>query len=477
MKGERRFRLLPGSTKGWATLAGIAVLLIGGVALAAYLYEKHRTGNVYHPHARFVPQPVAPPLPKKGEDRFAWPIYGYTKNHTRFYPASAKMRPPFRRVWTHGGSSLLEFPPVMTGNRIFQLGDNAVLHAIDKYTGKDLWQRRIGALSASTPAVSGHTVYATVLSRSPGEQAGRVVALNTINGHIRWSRDLSSRAESSPLLDKGKLFFGSQSGTVYALNAHNGKVVWTYHAAGAVKASPSLSGGILYFGDYSGQLQAVGERNGRRIWASGSGGALLGSGTFYSTPAVVYGRVFLGNTDGRVYAYDASSGKLDWAVQTGAYVYASPAVANAPGLGATIYVGSYDGTFYAMDARSGHIDWQFHAGGKISGSATIIGRIAYFADLGTHDTFGLGISTGRQVFKMSTGSFDPVISDNHYLYLSGITGLYALAPHPASPHRAGVTNAAKAAAAARVSRSHRRARARARRRSARRHARHRRHRH
>src|SRR3977135_261532 len=63
MKGERRFRLLPGSTRGWATLAGIAVLLLGGVALAAYLYEKHRTGNVYHPHARFVPQPVAPPLP------------------------------------------------------------------------------------------------------------------------------------------------------------------------------------------------------------------------------------------------------------------------------------------------------------------------------------------------------------------------------------------------------------------------------
>src|SRR5438067_3386628 len=70
----------------------------------------------------------------------------------------------------------------------------------------------------------------------------------------------------------------------------------------------------------------------KRDWSSdvcssdlGSGGALLGSGTFYSTAAVVYGRVYLGNTDGRVYAYDASSGRLDWAVQTGAYVYASPA--------------------------------------------------------------------------------------------------------------------------------------------------------
>ncbi|HWX87575.1 MAG TPA: PQQ-binding-like beta-propeller repeat protein, partial [Solirubrobacteraceae bacterium] len=326
--------------------------------------------------------------------------------------------------------------PVMWGNRIFQLSDDATLHAIDKYTGQNLWSRRLGALSASTPAVGGDTVYATVLSRSPGAPAGRVLALNTVNGHYRWARDLPSRAESSPLLDKGKLFFGSQNGIVYALNAHTGNPLWTYHAAGAVKASPSLSGGVLYFGDYSGELQAVGEEHGHLLWRSGSGGALLGSGTFYSTPAVMYGRVFLGNTDGRVYAYDASSGKLDWAVQTGAYVYASPAVTNAPGLGPTVYVGSYDGTFYALNARSGHIDWQYHTSGKISGSGTIVGNIVYFADLRTYHTTGLGISTGKVVFSIGTGAFDPVISDDHYLYLSGITGLYALAPYTTPAHKA-----------------------------------------
>ena len=198
--------------------------------------------------------------------------------------------------------------------------------------------------------------------------------------------------------------------------------------SGAVKASPTLAGGILYFGDYSGHLQAISARTGRRIWNSGSGGALLGSGTFYSTAAVMYGRVFLGNTDGRVYAYDASTGHLDWAVQTGAYVYASPAIANAPGLGPTVYAGSYDGTFYALNARSGHVEWRFHPGGRISGSATVIGRVVYFADLATHHTYGLGISTGRVVFQMHTGSFDPVISDGQDIYLTGYTGLYGLAP-------------------------------------------------
>ena len=483
---------MPRSTRGRVTLAGVVVLLLAGVALAGYLYERHRTGNIYHPHAPFVAQPAAPKLPAKGPSRFAWPLYGYTKNHTRLFPASATLHAPFKTVWVHTGNSLLEFPPVMYGERLFQLGDDGVIHAIDKHTGRDVWSRRLGALSASSPAVSASTVYATVLSRTPGSQSGRVVAMNTANGHIRWARDLPSRAESSPLLDKHKLIFGTQDGTVYALEARTGKVIWTYHAAGAVKASPSLAAGVLYFGDYAGELQAVRERDGTRVWVSGSGGALLGSGTFYSTSAVVYGRVFLGNTDGRVYAYDQASGKLDWAVQTGAYVYASPAVADAPGLGPTIYLGSYDGTFYAIDARSGRIDWQYHAGGRISGSATIVGRVVYFADLGAHRTIGLGISTGKEVFSKDSGAFDPVISDGHNIYMTGYNALYALAPvthvaHAAAAraaaHALALRRAAARAAAARraahalalrraaaKTRSRRKARARAGARSAPRHA-------
>jgi outer membrane protein assembly factor BamB len=426
---DRLKRILPRSKRVRLILGSLGVLVVA-LALAGYFYEHNRTGSIYHPHARFVSEATPKPLPppKKVEKPIAWPFYGYTPEHTRFFPAAATLHPPFKQLWVNNAHTLLEFPPVIGGDRIFQLGDDGVLRAINKLTGHTIWTRGLGNLSASAPAVVGTTVYATVLSRQGKNGGGRAYALNVANGSTIWSRDLSSASESSPLVDQGKVFFGSQNGTVYALNASNGSVIWTYHAGGAVKASPTLSGGILYFGDYSGHVQAVGEHAGRRIWISSSEGALLGSGTFYSTPAVFYGRVFLGNTDGRVYAYDAATGKLDWAVQTGAYVYASPAVTNAPGLGPMIYLGSYDGTFYALNARSGHIAWKFDAHGKISGSATIVGRNVYFADLGTHRTYGLGISTGVVTFEKNTGSFDPVISDGKNIYLTGLEGLYALTP-------------------------------------------------
>jgi outer membrane protein assembly factor BamB len=422
-----RVRAAFGFRRIHAALAALAVLL-AAIALGGYLYEHHRTGSIYHPHARFVPQPT-PTLPaRRPANGFDWPLYGYDKSHTRFFPAPARVHPPFRGLWVSNTHSQLEFPPVLHGRYLFQLADDAVLRAYDKRTGHIVWTRRLGQLSASAPAVTANTLYATILSSGHPRSPGRVFALNTANGAVRWWRGLPSPSESSPLIDRGRVFFGSQSGLVYALDDRTGTPIWTYRAAAAVKASPTLSDGVLYFGDYSGRLQAISAQSGQRLWVSRSEGALLGSGTFYSTAAVVYGRVFLGNTDGRVYAYDASTGKLDWAMQTGAYVYASPAVTNAPGLGPTVYVGSYNGIFYAIDARSGHVNWRFNAHGRISGSATVIGRTVYFSDLAHHRTYGLGISTGRVLFEKDTGAFDPMISDGTDVYLTGDTSLYAFAP-------------------------------------------------
>ena len=147
-----------------------------GARSGGYLYERHRTGSIYHPHARFIPEPT-PTLPTHGPARFAWPLYGYSKEHTRFFPAPARVFPPFKQLWVRTGDSLLEFPPSLHGDHIFQLADDGVLSAINLHTGHTFWQRRIGSLSASTPAAVGNVVYATVLARPDGTEKGEIVAL------------------------------------------------------------------------------------------------------------------------------------------------------------------------------------------------------------------------------------------------------------------------------------------------------------
>ncbi len=229
---ERRRRLLPRSRRAWLAIAAGLALALGALALAGYLYERNRTGSIYHPHARFVPQPT-PTLPKAGPDRFSWPLYGYTKNHTRFFPAPASVVPPFRTLWVHNSHALLEFPPVMYGDHIFQLADNGVLYAIDKHTGHIFWQRSLGTLSASTPAVNSKTVYATVLSSGSSSSPGRVWALNYATGQTRWVRNLPARASPRRCSTAITLFFGSQSGRVYALDARDGNRAVDLPGAGA----------------------------------------------------------------------------------------------------------------------------------------------------------------------------------------------------------------------------------------------------
>ena len=441
---------------------GIALVTLVGAA-AAFVVTRQQ-GDVSNPDVEFREEPsatpeteVEPDAPGKKKtdpvDRFIWPQYGYTRDRRRYLPLKQPLHPPFREIWQYQGSVLLEFPPVIGGKRLYLLNDHGVLYGIDKHTGKVRWRRKLGALAAASPAYSGGVVYVVLLQRSgsgAGANAGRVVALDGKSGKIRWSRQLASRSESSPLVADGRVYFGSENGTVYAMDADDGDVRWRYRAGGAVKGGLALADGRLYLGDYGGRAYALRQSNGALAWrASTSGGRFgIGSGNFYSTPAVAYGRVYMGNTDGRIYSFSAASGKLAWSHSTGGYVYGSPAVASVPGGRPLVYIGSYSGRFFALDARTGAERWSRGGNGKISGGASVIGDIVYYADLGNRRTIGLDARNGRKVFEHERGSYNPVVSDGETIYLTGYHAMYGLRPLSAEDKRKRKDAAARARRAA-----------------------------
>jgi outer membrane protein assembly factor BamB len=426
LTGGRRRRLM------WAVLALVAL----AVAAGAVKVLTGGPGNVSNPNVEFeaappattptTPQPKSTDAKDPFDDGFEWPVYGYTKNRARDLPLSRPLRPPFVIRWRVTGSILLEFPPVLCGKSLYLLKNNGALYSISRRTGKVRWKAKLGTLAAASPACGHGSVYAVLLTRGRGINAGRVVAVAAGTGRTRWSRKLPSRAESSPLLDQGRLYFGSEDGTVYALRASDGAVRWTYRAGGAVKGGLALDRGRLIFGDYGGQVTAIRRADGRQLWKTGTSGGAFGlrSGNFYATPAVAYGRVYLGNTDGFVYSFSASTGSLAWRHKTGAYVYSSPAISDV--LGGTVYAGSYDGKLYAFDARSGNVRWAHRTGGKISGGPVVIGDLVFFSNLSRKSTGALGAATGKLVWSIGRGAFNPVISDGTRIYLNGYSSLYML---------------------------------------------------
>ena len=409
---------------------GLALVLLLATGAGAYVLLSG--GDVSNPDVEFRAEPTETPAPtpdKRGAVDFTWPQYGLTPTRRHYLAASKSLRPPFKRRWSWNANSLLEFTPVIAEGKLFVVKNNGGVYALNKRNGKVRWRRDMGKLAASAPAYADGRIYVTILVRD-GSKNGLVGALRTKDGARIWTKPLPARTESSPLVAGGRVFFGSEDGTVYALDAKDGHVVWRFKASGAVKGGLALADGKLYFGDYAGRVYAIREKTGKRVWSRTTHGARFGtgSGQFYATPTLAYGRVFIGNTDSNVYSFSASSGKLAWRTGTGGYVYASAAVAQVPGGKPTVYVGSYDGRFYAMDAKSGKIRWKHKAPGRISGAATVVGDIVYFADLQSRTTTGLGARTGRKVFRFGRGGFTPVVSDGRNLYVVGYASLSQLRP-------------------------------------------------
>lgn len=435
----------PGSRR-WLRrgLVAVAVLLLalGGTVAVLLL---HSPSNVSHPNVEFT-TPTTADRPHPAVDTFQWPRYGYDAARTRYFADGEKLRPPLRVGWRFQNYALLEFPPVISGKDLFLIDDDASAKAIDKTNGHKIWENKVGTLAAASPAtdVKDGLVFFPVLSvnkhfGSTGGD-GRFVALSMKTGRIVWSRKVPPGTESSPTVSGHSVYFGDQAGGVYSLRTTDGHVNWTYKASGAVKGGLAMADGNVYFGDYDGRVYALNAATGHQVWAVSTSGTHFGfgSGNFYSTPAVAFGRVYLGNTDGFVYSFAERTGQLAWSTKTGSYVYASPAVAMIRGLGPTVYLGSYDGNFYAFNAQSGGIRWSHRAGGKISGSATIVGDVVYYSDLGSKTTAGLDVRTGRQVYSFGDGAFNPVVCDPGAIYLSGYNTLYEMLPQR-SAHRSGAS--------------------------------------
>jgi outer membrane protein assembly factor BamB len=408
---------------------GAVLLALAGAAAAYVLYVRHEGADVRGSSTQeFVPtQTVAPPPPPLTPAKpvgIDWPVFGLDAERLHFLPS--KLAPPFKQVWAFRAHSLVEFPPSITGGRLFVANNTGTLFAIRAETGKLLWHYDSGRCVAATPALAHGLVYEAFLNRPPCNSTrsdidGQVVAFDGKTGRIRWHRTIGP-SESSPLVANGLVYVGDWRGNVYAFDWRTGKQRWSFQTGGKVKGGVAIDGQRLYIGSYDGHVYALDALTGKELWRA-SGQERLGSaGTFYSTPAAAYSRVYIGSTDGKVYSFGARTGDLRWSHSTGGYVYGSPAVWKLH-----VLIGSYSGRFYAFDAATGDVLWQFQANGPISGSATVLGHLVYFSTL-KQRTYALDARTGRLVWSFPDGKYSPVVSDDLRVYLVGYARIYAMVP-------------------------------------------------
>jgi outer membrane protein assembly factor BamB len=340
--------------------------------------------------------------------------YGGGPARRRHLPA-VRVGPPNKKpTWTFDARTLIEFPPVVEDGLMAFGTNGGRVFALDATTGKPRWDDRLSGAIASSPSIIDGIVYVTAMD-------GTLTAYRGATGAKLWRFRTGSPIESSPLVVDGRIYFGDWAGVLYAVDARSGRVRWKQRAAGQIKGSAALADGKIVIGDYAGRVHAHDPKTGAKRWTY-SGGT-----RFYGGPAAAEGRVIIGDVGGAVHALSARTGRPLWRHSTGgAYVYASPALARG-----AAYIGSYNGKLQALDLRTGRVRWSFDVGGRISGSATVVGGVAYaarlYADGQPRRTVGVRIDDGKLVHENADGRYTPAVGAGNRLYLVGTRKVYAYA--------------------------------------------------
>jgi outer membrane protein assembly factor BamB len=416
-----------------AILAG-AVLLVVLVAAGGYALLKDDRGTEKRGSAnQEFDTSQEPEAPRKAKPTVPWPTYAFDVRRSHL-ATGFRHRPPYRKVWRLDGKDTLEFPPTVGYGRVFLAQQKGLFFAIDGKTGKVRWKRNFKRCAASSPTVGRRTVYQAYMDFVPCPQgrsgaSGFVMAMNYKTGKRRWIYR-TGPVESSPLLVKRTLYFGSWDHKVHAVNARTGRRRWAFQADEEVNTSAAYSKGTVFIASDAGTVYALDARTGRKKWS-----AKPSSEFFYGTATVAYGRVFIGNTDGTMYAFGARSGRLLWAKPLGTYIYAAAGVAKR-----RVFTGTYDGFVYSLNAATGDVVWRKSAPAAVHGAPTIMNGLAYFSTCSTcgseasravkagpDSTVAYSIRTGRLRWRLNQGKYaSPVVADSKRVYLTGRSYLYAL---------------------------------------------------
>ena len=174
----------------------------------------------------------------------------------------------------------------------------ATAWALDAASGTRRWEQDLGAVAILAPiSTNSGPLFLT--------GANDAVLLASEDGHEIWRQPLSGRATSSAAGASGRAWVGIDDGRVLAMQTSNGAIQWTRTLQGAALVMTPL-GDRLLVGSADNFLYALREKDGGTAWRWRTGGDVVGAATADAR------RVYFVSLDATLRAIDRRHGDLRW---------------------------------------------------------------------------------------------------------------------------------------------------------------------
>ena len=148
--------------------------------------------------------------------------------------------------------------PAVFGPNVIAPAKDGTVYALNRSTGALTWKASVDA-GISSPAVFGDTVF---VGGGAFGNPGRLVALNSGDGSVKWSFTPNGPVQSSITYAGGRIVFSTNEdhGTVYALNAVTGDLAWSFEPSPSdyILGSPVVADGVVYAPSDNGHVYALG---------------------------------------------------------------------------------------------------------------------------------------------------------------------------------------------------------------------------
>lgn len=267
--------------------------------------------------------------------------------------------------------------PAAIGGVVYVFADDATLYALRGSDGRGLWTTTVSTVRGGFPAaptVAGGLVY--VMNNG-------ISAVDKDTGRIIWQRELEAFGTSVAVAGS-RVYIGARDvsgenpapGRMYALDRRIGYPVWDTPLVGNPAWTPAVSGNRVFLGSYTEErgiktyrLEAFDIADGRRQWR-----VPIGQSRYltFSAPAVAGSRIVVASPSGYLVAHDVTTGKRLWRTEL-TLTDSAPAIANG-----VVYVGSGDGSLYAFDLKTGKKLWKARLGAEgITSSPTVVNGAVY----------------------------------------------------------------------------------------------------
>jgi outer membrane protein assembly factor BamB len=250
------------------------------------------------------------------------------------------------QIWKHPLPGRSESSPLVVGNKVIVGCECNTVFALNKKTGKTIWERHVNGAVKAAPAYSDGIVYI-------GDYSGEMSAIRVNDGSIKWQTGSqgsgfgrSGRFYATATVAFGRIYAGNADGRMYSFDQQTGDLAWShstgnYVYAAAVTARTPDTQPTIYFGSYDGSFYALDARNGNERWSQHDLGSISGAASLIGDTVYV---ADLRHTS--TYGFNAANGHRVFEYSDGAY---NPVISNGKDLFLTGYK-----TIYALSPGQGN---------------------------------------------------------------------------------------------------------------------------